>query len=118
MRMGFMLNVISQFAQSSSGSEAAGTAVGLGVGLFFVVFWLAVMALGIVGIVLWIISLVHVLQHNDVKDRVMWIVLLLVVGNIGGVIYFFAIKRPYDRGGMRDPLVVAANEALRQKHQS
>lgn len=111
-----MLNTISLFAQSSSGEEAAGAAVGLGIGLFFVVFWLAVMALGIAGIVLWIISLVHVLQHNDVKDRVMWIVLLLVVGNIGGVIYFFAIKKPYDRGGMRDPLMVAANEAAQHKN--
>ena len=112
-----MLNMIALFAQSNSGEEAAGAALGLGVGLVFVVFWLAVMALGVAAIVLWIISLVHVLQHNDVKDRVMWIVLLLVVGNIGGVIYFFAIKRPYDRGGMRDSLVVAANEALQQKHQ-
>ena len=113
-----MLNMISQFAQSSSSEEAAGAAVGLGVGLFFIVFWLVIMALAVAGIVLWIISLVHVLQHNDVKDRVMWIVLLLVVGNIGGVIYFFAIKKPYDKGGMRDPMMVAANEALHKKHQS
>jgi Phospholipase_D-nuclease N-terminal len=93
-----MLNL---FAQTTE-ADVAGAAIAGGIGLFMLFFWLLMMGLALVGFVFWIISLIHVLQHSDVKDRVLWIVLLLVVGNIGGIIYFFVVKRPYDKGGMRD----------------
>lgn len=79
-----------------SGSVAAGF------GIFFVLIWFAVMALGIASFVLWIISLIHVFSHQDIKDRILWIVILLVAGTVGGVVYFFAVKKPYDKGGMRE----------------
>jgi cytochrome b subunit of formate dehydrogenase len=101
-----MMNLLTQFAQSGSDEAAAGVAAA-GLGLFFLFFWLLVVGLAITGLVFWIISLIHVLQHADVKDRVMWIVILLVVGNIAGLIYFFVVKRPYDKGGMRDPAYIA-----------
>lgn len=90
------------FAQSGSGGDAAAGVAAVGFSLFFMIFWLIIMALSVGSVVLWIISLVHVIQHQDVKDRVLWIVILLVAGSIGGVIYIFAVKRPYDRGGMRE----------------
>lgn len=96
-----MIQSISLFAQSSDG-DTAGAAVGLGIGLFMLFFWVIIMGTAIAGLVLWLISLIHVLQHNDVKDRTMWILIILLVGTIGGVIYFFAVRRPYDKGGMRE----------------
>ena len=106
-----MVDQITNFAQSNSNDGAAAVA-GLGIGLFLIFFWLIIMGIMVAGLVLWIISLIHVLQHDDVKDRVMWIVVLLLVGTIGGIIYFFAVKRPYDKGGMRDPLVLAARASI------
>ena len=97
-----MLTLLTNFAQSNSGGDAAATAAGLGIGLFFMLFWLALVGLGIASFVIWLISLIHVLPHSDVKDRTMWILILLLVGNIGGLIYFFVVKRPYDKGGMRE----------------
>lgn len=97
-----MDTILTIFAQSSSGDDAAATVAGLGIGLFFLFFWLLIMIVSIAGLVLWIISLIHVLQHNDVKDRTMWILILLLVGTIGGVIYFFSVKRAYDKGGARE----------------
>ena len=103
--MGGFMDFISLLAQSSSSEDsAAAAAVFGGIGLIFILIWLLLIGLGIAGFVLWLISLIHVLQHNDVKDRVMWILILLLVGTIGGVIYFFTVKRTYDSGGAREPL--------------
>lgn len=96
--MGTFLSI---FAQSSSGDGAAAVA-GVGFGIFFLFLWLAVIGLGIAGFVLWLISLIHVIQHNDVKDRTMWLLIILLVGTIGGVIYFFTVKKQYDRGEARE----------------
>lgn len=85
------------FSQTTSGDAAAGA-----IGFLFLIFWVALLAVGLAGFVLWIISLIHVLQHNDVKDRTMWILIILLAGTIGGVIYFFAIKKAYDKGGARE----------------
>ena len=97
-----MLNSLSLLAQSSSGDDAAATAAGLGISLFMLFFWLVFVAAAIAGLVLWIISLIHVIQHDDVKDRTMWILLIVLLGTIGGVIYFFAVKKAYDKGGARE----------------
>jgi len=101
-KQGVIMDTLVSFAQSGNSDAAAGAAAG-----FFVMLWfgfvLLMVGLAIAGMVFWIISLVHVIQHDDVKDRILWLVLILVLGNIMGVIYFFAVKRPYDRGGARDP---------------
>lgn len=101
------MNYFTLFAQSTTstvapGDAAAATAVFAGFGLIMLLFWLVFIGVAIVGFVFWVIALIHVLQHQDVKDRIMWIVILLVAGTIAGVIYFFAVKRPYDHGGMRE----------------
>jgi hypothetical protein len=87
---------------STHSSDTAGAAAGLGLGLFMLLFWLIMMAFAVTSWVLWLISLIHVLQHDDIKDRTMWILIILLGGGLGGIIYFFAAKRPYDRGGMRE----------------
>lgn len=66
-------------------------------GAFVLAIFLPIIILGVGMFVWWIITLVHVLSHEDVPDRVLWIVLHFVVGAIIAPIYFFAVKRQYDR---------------------
>jgi hypothetical protein len=89
------------FGQTSS--TATDPAIATGIGLSIMIVWLVFMAFGLTAFVFWIIALIHVLQHHDVKDRVLWIVLLLVLGSMVGVVYYFAVQRVYEKGGMRDP---------------
>lgn len=70
-------------------------AVGGFFGAFFLIF-AAAAVLALVNLVFWIISLVHVLQHEDVKDRLVWIIIILIVP-LGAIIYFFAVLLPYKK---------------------
>jgi len=63
--------------------------VGVGLAVFILVF-------GFFAFVFWIAMIVHVVRH-DVKDKTMWIVLLVFTGLIGALIYYFVGKRDYDR---------------------
>lgn len=74
-----------ELLEDAGGFLAAGAAILV---VFFVI--------GLVLFVFWIMSLIHVLS-NDVENKALWIVLLLVLGGLGGVVYFFAVKRPYDK---------------------
>lgn len=55
------------------------------------------MIIGVGFIVWWFVTLIHVLTHDDVKDRVLWIVLHFVIGGIIAPIYYFAVQRPYNK---------------------
>jgi len=64
--------------------------------LLFVVIPLFILL--VVCAVFWVISLVHVLGHQDVPDRVLWIVLhFVLLGPLAGPIYYVAVQRPYER---------------------
>ena len=59
-------------------------------------FLAIIFAAAVTVFVFWVIALIHLIQHEDVKDRVLWLVLLFVVGGIIGPVYYFAVKKPYD----------------------
>ena len=67
--------------------EMAGPFLALGAGIF-IVFGI----LGIVTMVFWIMMLVHAATH-DIKDKAMWIILMVFTGFIGAAIYYFVVKR-------------------------
>lgn len=51
--------------------------------------------LGVVGLasaIFWIMMLVHAATH-DIKDKAMWIILMVFTGVIGSIIYYFVVKR-------------------------
>lgn len=85
--------MITMFADEAA--NVTGDAVVGGVLLLFIFFGLILLAFAAL-FVFWIITLVHAISHEDVPDRVLWIVLHFVVGAIMGPIYWFAVKRPYD----------------------
>jgi hypothetical protein len=63
-----------------------------------------IVLIGLALFVWWIFTLVHVLKHEDVPNRVLWIVLHFVgLSLLAAPIYHFAVKRPYDRSHKSAP---------------
>ena len=62
---------------------------GLGIGLFIVMF-----AVGIVALVFWIKMLIHAVK-NPIEHKPLWIIILLLFGIIGAIIYYFAVKKSF-----------------------
>ena len=60
-------------------------------------FLALIFAVAVAVFVFWIIALIHLIQHEDVKDRTLWLVLLLLVGGLVGPIYYFAVQKPYQK---------------------
>ncbi len=67
----------------------------LGFGLFFMFLMMFCLALGLAGFILTLVMIIHAAQH-EIKDRALWIVLMVVFGPVAAVIYYFAVKRPFD----------------------
>lgn len=72
-------------ADDAAAAAAAGTAaVGLGVGLL--VFWLI---FGIGGFILFLWALIDVIrrQFSNPNDKVLWLVLIILIGWLGPILY-------------------------------
>lgn len=63
-----------------------------GFGIFFILMFV----LSIINLVFLILSLVHLVKHEDVKDRVLWIILVIFVP-IAAWIYYLSIRKSYER---------------------
>ncbi len=87
-----MNNILSTLAHSSQ-SDASSA-----VGALIVFFTFAlIFAFAISIFVFWVMALIHLIQHEDVKDRTLWLVLLFVVGGVIGPIYHYAVRKPYEK---------------------
>ncbi len=64
--------------------------LGWGIGIFLVIA-----ALGILATVFWIMMIVHAAQHN-VENKAMWIVLMVLTGIVGALVYYFVVKRKFN----------------------
>ena len=60
---------------------------GAGIGVVVAVF-----AIGIVAFFFWFMMLVHAIK-NPIEHKPIWILVLLLTGLIGAIIYYFAVKR-------------------------
>lgn len=56
----------------------------------FVIFFV----FGIAALVFWIMMIVHAMKH-DIKDKTMWLILMIFTGIIGALIYYFTVKRNF-----------------------
>jgi hypothetical protein len=63
--------------------------LGFGIGVVAFLF-----VLGILCAIFWVWMLVHAVA-SDIKDKPLWIILILFTGLIGAVVYYFAVKRHY-----------------------
>ena len=81
-------------------TNTVGAFFGLGVAFIFLMIFLIIIWL--VFFVFWVIQLIHVIQHQDIKDRTMWIVLLFAAFFLGFIwlivpIYYFVVMRNYKK---------------------
>jgi len=78
-------------AEDAAAAAAAGTAaVGVGIGLMILWF-----VFGVAGLIIWIWALVDVIrrQFTNQNDKVLWIVLVIVLGVLGAIIYLIAGRK-------------------------
>ncbi len=84
-------------------SNAAAGGIVAGVLVVYGIFLIVALAL----FVFWIFMLVDCLKRTNWKqesDKTLWIVILVVglvigLGGIAAIVYYFAVKRPLDKGG-------------------
>mgnify|MGYP001297306166 CR=1 FL=1 len=65
--------------------------IGLGIGL--IIFFVLI---GILLTILWIWMIIHAATKN-IENKALWIILLILFGHLAAIIYYFAVKRPFDR---------------------
>lgn len=62
--------------------------------LLVVLIWLLVMALIVVSVVFWIWMIIDCAQRKmKDNDKVVWILILIFLGSIGALVYYFVVKR-------------------------
>ncbi len=74
--------------------SGAAAAIG-GFAIIFLVIWLVFMVAMILGIIFWIFMIIDVAKRkfpND-SDKIMWILLVVLLGVIGAIVYYFVVKR-------------------------
>ncbi|MDP2918531.1 MAG: PLD nuclease N-terminal domain-containing protein [bacterium] len=77
-------------AAPSSYDYGASASAGIGIGL--IIFWLIFMLISILFFVFWIWMLIDCIKR-DFEQKTLWIVLILVLGWIGAIAYYFAVRR-------------------------
>ena len=91
---------------SYSTTDGASAAAGAGLGIGILIIWGIMMIVGIFLLIFWILMLVDAFKRTNWKqesDKTLWIVLIIVLGYIGAIIYYFAVKRALDKGGKTPP---------------
>ena len=68
----------------------------------FAVLFLIFAIVGLIFFIWWIFMLIHVIKNEDIKDRTVWLIVLLASLPLGFIwlsapVYHFAVKRPYDK---------------------
>ncbi|MFC1747829.1 PLDc N-terminal domain-containing protein [Pseudomonadota bacterium] len=76
--------------------EEVGEALGgvLGAGLGFIV---VVLILSIVGFIIWLMMIIHA-ASKPIENKAMWIIIMILIGPIGAIIYYFVVKRNFKEG--------------------
>ena len=94
----FLLLTASAFAEVSSVESQNADAFGFVFGLFGILFsliWLVFFGAMIAAMVFWILMIVDVVKRDFPKqdDKTVWILIVILAGIIGAIIYYFMIKR-------------------------
>jgi len=84
------------YMSTTDGATAAATGGAL---IAILIVWAFFAIAGLVLFVFWVIMLIDVFKRTNWKqesDKTLWIVLVLLLGWIGAVAYYFAVKRSLD----------------------
>jgi hypothetical protein len=58
-------------------------------------FIVIISIIGFLSAALWIMMLIHASTH-PIENKPMWILLQVFLGSLGSLIYYFAVKKPFD----------------------
>lgn len=105
-----MLNIATNFAQVSTNctingqptscSQVENIIVPLLLGIF-----VPLTIIFVVLMIFWVKSLIHLINHQDVPNRTLWIILhFIILGPLAGVIYLIFVKKPYDKQHVTVPI--------------
>jgi len=83
-----------------SSNEACTGVAGTAVWILALIF-IPLVLIGLAFFVFWVLMLIHAIKAEDLKDRTIWLAVLLgsfVLGSnwLAAPIYYFLAKRPYD----------------------
>ncbi len=64
----------------------------------FMLFYITLFGFFILILVFWIVMVVDVVQRkfSNEPDRLIWVLVVILTGWVGALIYYFVIKRPED----------------------
>lgn len=67
--------------------------------MFAGIAWLCLVSFGIFVMVFWILMLIDISKREFPKtdDRTMWLLIVVLTGWLGGLIYYFTVKHPADQ---------------------
>ncbi|MBA3678754.1 PLDc N-terminal domain-containing protein [Candidatus Saccharibacteria bacterium] len=85
---------------SDYSADTASTGAAAGVGIFLIIWMLFWLAISIFFLVFWILMLMDVVKRTNWKqesDKTLWLILVILLGGLGAVIYYFAVKRELDK---------------------
>ncbi len=83
-------------------AEAGAQLNGLFGGLFVVMIIAAL--IGLAGTIFWILMIIHA-ASKPIENRALWIVVMVFTGAVGAVIYYFVVKREFDRQSSPAPTI-------------
>ena len=75
--------------------EKTGHFLGWGLGVVLLI-WLLFVGFGVFCFVFWILMLIHA-ASKPINDKVVWVLVIALTGIIGAIIYYFVVKREFDR---------------------
>lgn len=90
----------SDFSTNFSTTDATASTAGAGTLIFMFIIWGIMMIVGLFLFIFWILMVVDAVKRTNWKqesDKTLWIILVIVLGYLGAIIYYFAIKRALDK---------------------
>lgn len=73
--------------------DAGGLGGLVGVAIFF---GLLIAGICVASLIFWIVMLVHAIS-KPIESKALWILIILLTGIIGAIVYYFAVKRDFDK---------------------
>lgn len=72
--------------------------------LFFIFLWLFIMLVAFGGTILWIWALIDVAKREfkNKDDKTLWILIVVLTGLIGAIIYYFMIYKKYQKNDKKE----------------
>lgn len=75
-------------------------------GAFTALFGVMIVAalIGLAGTIFWVLMIIHA-ASKPIENRALWIIVMVFTGAVGAVIYYFAVKREFDKQSSPAPVI-------------